>query len=109
MEPGENTFKLVSEYVDEIVTVTEDEISSAILALIEQQKMIAEGAGAVSVAAVMFNKLPVKGKKVVCVVSGGNIDVTILSRVIKRGLMNTGRSASLCIELMDKPGSAGNG
>ena len=104
MEPGENTFKLVSESVDEIVTVTEDEISSAILALIEQQKMIAEGAGAVSVAAVMFNKLPVKGKKVVCVVSGGNIDVTILSRVIKRGLMNTGRSASLCIELMDKPG-----
>ena len=104
MEPGENTFKLVSEYVDEIVTVTEDEISSAILALIEQQKMIAEGAGAVSVAAVMFNKLPVKGKKVVCVVSGGNIDVTILLRVIKRGLMNTGRSASLCIELMDKPG-----
>lgn len=104
MEPGENTFKLVSEYVDEIVTVTEDEISSAILALIEQQKMIAEGAGAVSVAAVMFNKLPVKGKKVVCVISGGNIDVTILSRVIKRGLMNTGRSASLCIELMDKPG-----
>lgn len=104
MEPGENTFKLVSEYVDEIVTVTEDEISSAILALIEQQKMIAEGAGAVSVAAVMFNKLPVKGKKIVCVVSGGNIDVTILSRVIKRGLMNTGRSASLCIELMDKPG-----
>lgn len=104
MEPGEKTFKLVSEYVDEIVTVTEDEISSAILALIEQQKMIAEGAGAVSVAAVMFNKIPVKGKKVVCVVSGGNIDVTILSRVIKRGLMNTGRSASLCIELMDKPG-----
>ena len=104
MEPGENTFKLVSEYVDEIVTVPEDEISSAILALIEQQKMIAEGAGAVSVAAVMFNKIPVKGKKVVCVVSGGNIDVTILSRVIKRGLMNTGRSASLCIELMDKPG-----
>lgn len=103
-EPGENTFKLVSKYVDEIVTVSEDEISSAILALIEQQKMIAEGAGAVSVAAVMFNKLPIKGKKVVCVVSGGNIDVTILSRVIKRGLMNTGRSASLCIELMDKPG-----
>ena len=104
MEPGENTFKLVLEYVDEIVTVTEDEISSAILKLIESQKMIAEGAGAAPLAAVMFNKLPVKGKKVVCVVSGGNIDVTILSRVIKRGLMNTGRSASLCIELMDKPG-----
>ncbi len=103
-QPGENTFKIVSEYVDEIVTVTEDEISSAILALIEQQKMIAEGAGAVSVAAVMFNKIPVKNKKVVCVVSGGNIDVTILSRVIKRGLMKSGRLCSLCIELMDKPG-----
>ncbi|MBP3579950.1 MAG: threonine ammonia-lyase [Clostridia bacterium] len=103
-QPGENTFKIVSEYVDEIVTVSEDEISSAILALIEQQKMIAEGAGAVSVAAVMFNKIPVKNKKVVCVVSGGNIDVTILSRVIKRGLMKSGRLCSLCIELMDKPG-----
>jgi len=107
-QPGENTFKLVSEYVDEIVTVSEDEISSAILALIEQQKMIAEGAGAVSVAAVMFNKVPVKGKKVVCVVSGGNIDVTILSRVIKRGLMKSGRLCSLVIELMDKPGQLQN-
>ena len=103
-EPGENTFSYVNQYVDDIVTVTEDEICSAILTLIEQQKMVAEGAGAVSVAAVMFNKIPVKGKKVVCVVSGGNIDVTILSRVIKRGLFKTGRSASLCIELMDKPG-----
>ncbi len=103
-QPGENTFALVNEYVDEIVTVTEDEICSAILTLIEQQKMVAEGAGAVSVAAVMFNKIPVRGKKVVAVVSGGNIDVTILSRVIKRGLFKTGRSASLCIELMDKPG-----
>ncbi len=103
-EPGQNTFQLVKEYVDQIVTVSEDEICSAILALIEQHKMIAEGAGAVSVAAVMFNKLPLDGKKVVCVVSGGNIDVTILSRVIKRGLMKSGRSCSLCIELMDKPG-----
>jgi threonine dehydratase len=103
-EPGENTFALCSKYVDEIVTVTEDEISSAILALIEQHKMIAEGAGAVSVAAVMFNKLPVKNKNVVCVVSGGNIDVTILSRVIERGLLTSGRTCNLCIELMDKPG-----
>ena len=103
-EPGINTFDLCSKYVDEIVTVTEGEISSAILALIEQHKMIAEGAGAVSVAAVMFNKLPVKGKKVACVVSGGNIDVTILSRVIKRGLLMSGRNCTLCIELMDKPG-----
>lgn len=103
-EPGENTFRYCSEYVDEIVTVTEGEISSAILALIEQHKLIAEGAGAVAVAAVMFNKLPVKGKNVVCVVSGGNIDVTILSRVIERGLLTSGRTCNLCIELMDKPG-----
>ena len=103
-EPGANTFQLVNSYVDEIVTVTDDEISSAILALIEQHKMIAEGAGAVSVAAVMFGKVPVAGKNVVCLVSGGNIDVTILSRVIKRGLYKSGRSCGLCIELMDKPG-----
>ena len=103
-QPGANTFDLCSKYVDEIVTVSEDEISSAILALIEQHKLISEGAGAVSVAAVMFNKLPVKNKKVVCVVSGGNIDVTILSRVIERGLLTSGRTCNLCIELMDKPG-----
>ena len=103
-QPGENTFKLCTEYVDGIVTVTEDEISSAILALIEQHKMIAEGAGAVSVAAVMFNKLPIAGKNVACIVSGGNIDVTILSRVMERGLLKSGRTCNLCIELMDKPG-----
>ena len=103
-QPGENTFKLCSKYVDDIVTVTEGEISSAILALIEQHKMISEGAGAVAVAATMFNKLPIQGKNVVCVVSGGNIDVTILSRVIERGLLTSGRTCNLCIELMDKPG-----
>ena len=103
-EPGENTFALVSKYVDDIVTVTEGEISSAILALIEHHKLIAEGAGAVSVAAIMFDKIPVKDKKVVAIVSGGNIDVTILSRVIKRGLLMSGRNHTLCIELTDKPG-----
>jgi len=107
-EPGDLTFRLVSEYVDEIVTVTDDEISAAILALIEQQKLIAEGAGAVSVAAVMFNKIPVKNKKIACLVSGGNIDVTILSRVIKRGLMMSGRSCQLMLELVDKPGQLMN-
>ena len=103
-EPGEHTFELCKKYVDDVVTVSDDEISSAILALIEQHKLIAEGAGAVSVAAVMFNKVPVKGKKVVCLVSGGNIDVTILSRVIKRGLLKSGRSDTLTIQLEDKPG-----
>lgn len=103
-QPGENTYALVKEYVDEIALVTDDEVSSAILALIEKQKMIAEGAGAVAVAAVMFNKFDLKGKRVVAVVSGGNIDVTSLSRVIDRGLLNSGRSTSLLIELIDKPG-----
>lgn len=101
---GELTYQLCRDYVDEIVTVTDDEISTAILTLIEQQKLIAEGAGAVSVAAVLFDKIPVKGKKVVCLVSGGNIDVTILSRVINRGLLKTGRSADITVELTDKPG-----
>ena len=103
-EPGEHTFQYVSQYVDEIVTVTYDEISAAILALIERQKLIAEGAGAASVAAAMFNKVPIQGKKTVCLVSGGNIDVTILSRVIKRGLIKSGRTCQLNIALIDKPG-----
>ncbi len=101
---GQNTFKYIKQYVDDVVTVTDDEISSAILKLIESQKMIAEGAGAAPLAAVMFNKLPLKGKKVVCIVSGGNIDVTILNRVIKRGLLTSGRQQTVCIELQDKPG-----
>lgn len=103
-QPGENTFALVREYVDDIALVTDDEISSAILSLIEKQKMIAEGAGAAAVAAVMFNKFDLKGKRVAAVVSGGNIDVTSLSRVIDRGLRNSGRSSNLLIELLDKPG-----
>ena len=67
-------------------------------------RSVAEGAGAASVAAAMFHKLPLAGKKVVCIVSGGNIDVTILSRVIKRGLLMSGRNCQLTIELVDKPG-----
>ena len=104
-EPGENTFKYVRQYVDGVVTVTDDEVSTAILTLIEQQKLIAEGAGAVSVAAVMFDKIPdIEGKNVVCLVSGGNIDVTILSRVIKRGQLKMGCIDTLAIQLEDKPG-----
>ena len=102
--PGDNTFELVSKYVDEVVTVTDDEVATAVLALIEQQKLIAEGAGAVSVAAAMFGKVDIKGKKAVCLVSGGNIDVNILSRVITRGLLKAGRFVNLCIALTDKPG-----
>lgn len=102
--PGELTYEMCSKYVDGIVTVSDDEISAAILALMEQHKLVTEGAGAVAVAAAMFNKIDLKGKKTVCLLSGGNIDVTILSRVISRGLLMSGRSCQLKIELVDKPG-----
>lgn len=102
--PGDLTYEICSKYVDEIVTVSDDEIAAAILALMERHKLVTEGAGAASVAAVMFGKVDLQGKKVVSVLSGGNIDVTILSRVIKRGLLMSGRSCQLMIELVDKPG-----
>lgn len=102
--PGDNTFELVSKYVDEVVTVSEDEIAMAILTLMERQKLVAEGAGAVGVAAVLADKVPVDGKNVVCVVSGGNIDVNILSRVLTRGLKSSGRNVNMQIALEDKPG-----
>ncbi len=103
-KPGELTFELCQKYVDDIITVTDDEIASTILTLMEKQKVVAEGAGALSVAAAMYNKLPIEGKKTVCIVSGGNIDVNIISRVINRGLLNSGRLSHLTIELLDKPG-----
>ena len=102
--PGDLTFEIVNKYVDGIVTVSEDEIAMAILALMEKQKLVSEGAGATAVAAVIANKIPVKGKNVVCVVSGGNIDVNILSRVLTRGLSSSGRNVSMQIALEDKPG-----
>lgn len=103
-EPGTLTYDICSKYVDEIVTVTDDEISAAILALMEKHKLVTEGAGAVAVAAAMFDKIDLKGKKTVCILSGGNIDVTILNRVITRGLLMSGRNCQLNIELVDKPG-----
>jgi threonine dehydratase len=103
-KPGTLTYEICSKYVDEIVSVTDDEISAAILALMEQHKLVTEGAGAVAVAAAMFGKVDLQGKKAVCLLSGGNIDVTILSRVIARGLLMSGRSYHLTIELQDKPG-----
>ena len=103
-EPGDLTYDLCSRYVDDVVTVNDDEIAAAILALMERQKVVAEGAGATAVAAVMFGKLPVKGHKVVCVVSGGNIDVNMLNRVITRGLSKSGRNYTFIIDLYDKPG-----
>lgn len=103
-EPGKHTYDFCSKYVDEVVTVTDDESAAAILAMMEKQKLVSEGAGAVAVAAIMFGKLPVAGKKVCSLVSGGNIDVNILSRVINRGLLTSGRLSDLTIEMLDKPG-----
>ncbi|MCI6262191.1 MAG: threonine ammonia-lyase [Olsenella sp.] len=102
--PGDLTFKMAQKYVDDMVTVSDDEIAAAILNLMERQKLVSEGAGAAPVAAAMFDKLPLQGKRTVCVISGGNIDVNILSRVINRGLAMSGRKATLAIKLTDKPG-----
>lgn len=103
--PGDRTYEMVNQYVDGIVTVSEDEIAAAILFLIEQRKLVCEGAGAVSVAAMIYDKVPeLQGKKVCCLLSGGNIDVNILSRVIYRGLQASGRRAEISLSLPDKPG-----
>ena len=103
--PGSLTFDYCKKYVDEIVTVKEDEIATAILALMEDQKTVAEGAGAATVAAVLFGKVDVSEKKTVCVVSGGNIDVTTISRVLTKGLTKTGRITEITTKIADKPGS----
>lgn len=104
-QPGEHTFAYCRQFADDIVTVDDDEIARAILMLLEREKIVAEGAGAAPLAAVLAGKLPaVRGKRVCCLVSGGNIDVTILSRVITRGLIMSGRHCTLNIELLDKPG-----
>ncbi len=104
-QPGHNTFDCCRQYVNGIVTVSDEEIARAILALLEQEKMVSEGAGAAPVAAILAGKLPeLKGKRVCCIVSGGNIDVTILSRIIDRGLLKSGRKCTLNIEMLDQPG-----
>lgn len=104
-EPGDLTFALCAKYVDGIVTVKDDEIATAILALMEDQKTVAEGAGAAPVAAVMFGKVDVTDRKTVCLVSGGNVDVTTLSRIITKGLSKSGRLAEFSAKIADKPGS----
>jgi threonine dehydratase len=103
---GDVTFPVVERYVDEIVTVDEDEIASAILMLLEREKTLAEGAGATALAAVLQGKTSIaKGAKTAVLVSGGNIDVTLLSRIIERGLVQDGRMIRLRIHLLDKPGA----
>ena len=100
---GELTFDMCRQYVDKVVTVSESEIAAAILTILEKQKLITEGAGAVSVAAVMSGKLNVKGKTVCALLSGGNVDVTMLERIIKHGLTAEGRIASFSTVLPDQP------
>jgi threonine dehydratase len=102
---GERTFPLVQKYVDDIVTVEEEEIANAILLLLEREKTLAEGAGAASIAAVLNHKLPLDGKKVAVLVCGGNIDVTLLARIIERGLVKDGRLVRLRVHLPDYPGA----
>src|ERR1700722_4191036 len=102
---GERTFPLVQKYVDDIVTVEEEEIANAILLLLEREKTLAEGAGAASIAAVLIHKLPVEGKKVAVLVRGGNINVTLLARIIERGLVKDGRLVRLRVHLPDYPGA----
>jgi threonine dehydratase len=103
---GERTFPLIEKYVDQIVTVGEDEIAAAIHLLIERQKVVAEGAGAVPLAAVIARKIEVSADDVaVLVISGGNIDVNIIQRIIQRGLVREGRLAHLVVKMRDRPGS----
>jgi threonine dehydratase len=105
LRTGDRTLPLVKKYVDQVVTVTEEEIANAILLLLEREKTLAEGAGAAAIAAVLNHKLPLSGKKVIVLVSGGNIDVTLLSRIIERGLVKDGRLVRLRVHLPDYPGA----
>ncbi len=102
---GERTLPLVQKYVDDIVTVDEEEIANAILLLLEREKTLAEGAGAAALAAVLNHKLPLVEKKLAVLVGGGNIDVTLLSRIIERGLVKDGRLVRLRVHLPDYPGA----
>jgi len=103
--PGDRTFEMIRRYVDDIVTVDEEEIANAILLLLEREKTVAEGAGAVGLAALINGKLPsARGRKVALVISGGNIDVNLISRIIERGLVKDGRLVRLVVRLPDRPG-----
>ncbi len=103
--PGEKTVALINKYADDVVTVSDSEISSAILMLIERSKQVVEPAGATTLAAVLSGKVDVKGKRVVCVLSGGNIDVSFIQRIIELGLSARGRKLKFKTTLLDTPGS----
>ncbi len=105
--PGDLTFDLCARYLDGIFTVSEEEISGAILTMLERMKLVSEGAGAAAVASLLFGRLTLPGHKTVAVVSGGNIDVNLLSRIIDIGLKKTGRKVVMLTEIVDKPGMLG--
>jgi threonine dehydratase len=103
--PGDRTLPMVQKYVDEIVTCDDEEIANAILLLLEREKTVAEGAGAIALAAALQKKTRIEGKKVVMLVCGGNIDVNLISRIIERGLVKDGRLVRLTVTVPDRPGS----
>ena len=103
--PGKLTFQLVQKYVDGMLEVDEREIARAMLLLLERNKLLVEGAGAVSLAALLSGRFPVKRKKTVAVISGGNVDISFLSRIIERGMFETGRFMNFKTIIKDKPGN----
>ena len=105
--PGDLTFAIIDKYVDDIVVVDDESIAGAILMLLERSKMMVEGAGAVSLAALLHSLLPARGK-VAAVISGGNIDINFISRIIERGLVKAGRRITICTLVQDKPGELQN-
>lgn len=103
-QPGDKTFEVIQKYVDDIVLVDEMEIARSMLLLLERNKLLVEGSGAAALAALLYGKLPLQNKKVVPIVSGGNVDVNFISKIIERGLVESGRYATFKIILTDKPG-----
>jgi threonine dehydratase len=103
-KPGESTFEIVKDYVDDIFCVDEMEIARTMLMLLERNKLLVEGSGASSLAALIYDKIQLRDKKVAAVLSGGNVNVNFISRIIERGLVESGRYASFSIILKDKPG-----
>src|SRR5699024_7489817 len=103
--PGETTFQYIQKYVDRVVTVSDDEIASAVLLLLERAKQVVETSGAASLAAVLNNKVDVKGKKVVCLLSGGNIDVSFIHKIVEQGLVTRCRHLKFSTIMPDAPGA----
>ncbi|HHY13497.1 MAG TPA: threonine ammonia-lyase [Thermoanaerobacterales bacterium] len=102
---GELTFSMIQKYVDDIITVNDEEIAHAILTLLERSKFVVEGAGAVGAAALIYNKIDIQGRNAVVVISGGNIDANVISRIIEKGLVQSGRYIRLTTIIEDRPGT----